>query len=44
MTNADKFDEVFGKSIEFLLFKVSYSYLVWWANQKYEEPKGEDDG
>ena len=38
-TNAEKFEEVFGKKIEFLLFKVSYSYLMKWAEEPYIVPK-----
>ena len=38
ITNAEKFQEVFGKSFFWLLFKVSYSSLMKWASTPYEEP------
>ena len=38
ITNAEKFQEVFGKSFFWLLFKVSYSSLMKWAGSPYEEP------
>ena len=41
ITNAEKFHEIFGKDLFWLLFKVSYSAIMKWASSPYEGP-GED--
>lgn len=38
ITNAEKFQEIFGKDFFWLLFKVSYSSLMKWAGSPYINP------
>ena len=43
LTNAEKFQEIFGKDFFWLLFKVSYSSLMKWAGSPYHVPGDADE-
>lgn len=43
MTNAEKFAEVFGYTIDFVFFKLSFNGYLKWLNATYEKPEVDDD-
>ena len=42
LTNEEKFQEVFGRSLYWLLFKVYYSGLMKWLGMPYKGPERSD--